>query len=83
MFLEAGGNVRTEFEDPDGFVFPVRTMVEEGSLDVKVRDFPYLPYPPCRLNLLIPLTSSSHLLSGHPSLLSYGSLFLFMFLLGD
>ena len=36
MFLEAGGNVRTEFEDPDGFVYPVRSMVEEGSLDVKV-----------------------------------------------
>ena len=36
MFIEAGGNVRTEFEDPDGFVFPVRAMVEEGSLDEKV-----------------------------------------------
>ena len=42
MFLEAGGNVRTEFEDPDGFVYPVRTMVEEGSLYIKVGERPFV-----------------------------------------
>ena len=31
MFLEGGGNVRTEFTPPELFVKPVREMLQQGK----------------------------------------------------
>lgn len=43
MFIEEGGNVRTEFNPPENFVLPLRELVREGRLpmatiDARVRD---------------------------------------------
>jgi len=36
QYLEAGGNVRTEFNPPEKFILPVRALVKEGKLSEKV-----------------------------------------------
>jgi len=36
QYLEAGGNVRTEFNPPSKFILPVRELVKEGKLSEKV-----------------------------------------------
>ncbi len=38
LFLEAGGNVRTEFNNPRNFVEAVRQSVQEGDLSTEVLD---------------------------------------------
>ncbi len=38
QFLEAGGNVRTEFNSPEKFIRPVRELVKQGRLSEKVVD---------------------------------------------
>ena len=38
QFLEAGGNVRTEFNPPENFILPVRELVKEGRLSQQVID---------------------------------------------
>ena len=38
QFLEAGGNVRTEFNPPDNFILPVRELIAEGKIAMRVID---------------------------------------------
>lgn len=38
MFLEAGGNVRTEFNPPKNFVLPLRKLIEEKAIAMEVVD---------------------------------------------
>jgi beta-glucosidase len=43
QFIESGGNVRTEFNPPAGFVLPLRELIHEGAvsmdtIDSRVRD---------------------------------------------
>ncbi len=38
QFLEAGGNVRTEFNSPANFILPVRELLKEGKLSPAVVD---------------------------------------------
>lgn len=38
LFLEAGGNVRTEFNEPQNFILPVRELIAAGKLSMQVVD---------------------------------------------
>jgi len=38
LFLESGGNVRTEFNPPKRFVLPLRELIREGGISIDVVD---------------------------------------------
>ncbi|QDT00919.1 sialate O-acetylesterase [Adhaeretor mobilis] len=38
LFLESGGNVRTEFNSPKGFVLPLRELIEEKGISMDIVD---------------------------------------------